>query len=114
MKRHVLLEEESELLNIQRKILLFIAKLSYEYSIILAESTNTVEPVLWSKTPHLKVGLPFEDHSLNVYLDRFVPRIIEIALNCSDRKTKIVACELLHSIILLILGLGKYNYLFLS
>lgn len=40
----------------------------------------------------------------DIYLDSFLPRIVELATNSNDRPTKIAACELLHSIILVMIG----------
>ena len=37
-------------------------------------------------------------------LDPFLPRIVELATSSSDRQTKVAACELLHSMVLYMLG----------
>ena len=38
------------------------------------------------------------------YLDSYLPRVVELALNSSNRQTKVVACELLHALVLYMLG----------
>lgn len=38
------------------------------------------------------------------FSDPFLPRIVELATKSGDRQTKVAACELLHSLILLCVG----------
>ena len=38
--------------------------------------------------------------------DAFLPRVVELATTSSERQTKVAACELLHSLVLLTLGRG--------
>lgn len=45
------------------------------------------------------------DARLTIYFDRMLPRIIALARGSSDRRTRIAACEVLHSIVALIIGL---------
>uniref|UniRef100_A0A803TIR6 DNA-dependent protein kinase catalytic subunit n=1 Tax=Anolis carolinensis TaxID=28377 RepID=A0A803TIR6_ANOCA len=49
-------------------------------------------------------AVPFADMKPVIYLDLFLPRVTELALSASDRQTKVAACELLHSIIIYMLG----------
>ena len=37
-------------------------------------------------------------------IDAFLPRVVELATTSSDRQTKVAACELLHSLVLYMLG----------
>ena len=34
--------------------------------------------------------------------------VIDLAVNSSDRQTKVVACELLHSIVVFMIGSGEF------
>lgn len=43
------------------------------------------------------------------FLDEFLPRIVELAESAPDRKTKIVACELLHSIVIVMIGKSAFQ-----
>lgn len=60
--------------------------------------------------PTIKFGKRFEVISIltkphvSRFSDNFLPRICELAVWCGNRQTKIAACELLHSIVLLLLG----------
>ncbi len=38
------------------------------------------------------------------FADEFLPRVVELAATSSDRQTKVAACELLHSLVLYMLG----------
>ncbi len=38
--------------------------------------------------------------------DAFLPRVVELATSSSDRQTKVAACELLHALVLYMLGRG--------
>ena len=41
---------------------------------------------------------------LSAVTDAFLPRVVELATTSSERQTKVAACELLHSLVLLTLG----------
>ncbi|KAG5877906.1 hypothetical protein JTB14_011622 [Gonioctena quinquepunctata] len=107
-KRKVLLELEPELVMLQRKILCFIGKQSLTNLHAFIFSDGTYVPNLVSgRDSHLKVTLPYEDLQLDIYLDSFLPRIIDLALLSSDRKTRITACELLQACVMVFLGRAK-------
>uniref|UniRef100_A0A182JUF0 non-specific serine/threonine protein kinase n=1 Tax=Anopheles christyi TaxID=43041 RepID=A0A182JUF0_9DIPT len=46
-----------------------------------------------------------------IKLDSIVGRVCELAVECSDRATKLAACELLHTIILYLLGINYQDQL---
>lgn len=106
-KRRVLIESESELFKVQTQIVLFLGQLSSSTCTSFVTSDSSVEQVVWSSTPYLKVVLPYEDLRLNIYLDKLVPRVIELAIYSSDRKLRVTACELLHAVVLVVLGTSK-------
>lgn len=106
-KRRVLIESEPELYRLQTKILTFLGKLNSELCWTFVESGSKVEPV-WKKDDYLKITLPFNNTKINIYLDTLLPRILELALYCSDRKTRFTACELLHAVALMVIGQSKY------
>uniref|UniRef100_A0A8D0GIE8 DNA-dependent protein kinase catalytic subunit n=1 Tax=Sphenodon punctatus TaxID=8508 RepID=A0A8D0GIE8_SPHPU len=60
--------------------------------------------VSWDTEKRLNFAVPFADMKPVIYLDLFLPRVTELALSASDRQTKIAACELLHSIVMYMLG----------
>ncbi|KAM5211726.1 DNA-dependent protein kinase catalytic subunit isoform 1-T1 [Hipposideros larvatus] len=60
--------------------------------------------VAWDTEKRLSFAVPFIDMKPVIYLDIFLPRVTELALSASDRQTKVAACELLHSMVMFILG----------
>lgn len=108
-KRKVILELEPELVKVQRKILNFIGRQSLKNSQAFVFSDDVIVPnTICGQNSHLKIILPYEDLQLEMYLDTFLPRIVDLALHCSDRKTRITACELVQAIIMIFLGKGKH------
>ncbi|KAF6024801.1 PRKDC [Bugula neritina] len=45
-----------------------------------------------------------QETKADIYLDKFLPHTCELAMSSSNRQTKVVACELLHSFVILLLG----------
>lgn len=60
--------------------------------------------VAWDSEKRLSFAVPFADMKPVIYLDPFLPRISELALSTSDRQTKVAACELLHSLVVYMVG----------
>ncbi|XP_024136141.1 DNA-dependent protein kinase catalytic subunit isoform X1 [Oryzias melastigma] len=60
--------------------------------------------VAWDSEKRLSFAVPFMDMKPVIYLDPFLPRISELALSTSDRQTKVAACELLHSMVVYMVG----------
>ncbi|XP_014905517.1 DNA-dependent protein kinase catalytic subunit [Poecilia latipinna] len=60
--------------------------------------------VAWDSEKRLSFAVPFSDMKPVIYLDPFLPRISELALSTSDRQTKVAACELLHSLVVYMVG----------
>ncbi|XP_021104653.1 DNA-dependent protein kinase catalytic subunit isoform X3 [Heterocephalus glaber] len=60
--------------------------------------------VAWDREKRLRFAVPFREMKPVIYLDVFLPRVTELALSTSDRQTKVAACELLHSMVMFMLG----------
>ncbi|KAM6171214.1 DNA-dependent protein kinase catalytic subunit isoform 3-T3 [Erethizon dorsatum] len=60
--------------------------------------------VAWDREKRLSFAVPFREMKPVIYLDVFLPRVTELALSTSDRQTKVAACELLHSMVMFMLG----------
>ncbi|XP_037658373.1 DNA-dependent protein kinase catalytic subunit [Choloepus didactylus] len=60
--------------------------------------------VAWDREKRLSFAVPFVEMKPVIYLDVFLPRVTELALSASDRQTKVAACELLHSLVMFMLG----------
>ncbi|CAN8007261.1 unnamed protein product, partial [Ixodes pacificus] len=55
---------------------------------------------------HLVFALPFPDTKVDIALDAFLPRVVELARFAGDRQTKVAGCELLHAMVLYAVGTG--------
>ncbi|KAM7297935.1 DNA-dependent protein kinase catalytic subunit [Ixodes scapularis] len=55
---------------------------------------------------HLVFALPFPDTKLEIALDAFLPRVVELARFAGDRQSKVAGCELLHAMVLYAVGTG--------
>jgi len=44
---------------------------------------------------------------VSVFAEKLIPRVVELALTSSDRSTRFTACELLHAIVMFMLGCSK-------
>lgn len=89
--------------NLQTKVLIFYGSLDSKilFDFLHEKSINT--NATWNKKNLIQCELLFPDIRLEINFDKFIPRIIELT-NSGDQRTKISACELLHSIITIILG----------
>ncbi|XP_056648968.1 DNA-dependent protein kinase catalytic subunit-like isoform X1 [Diorhabda sublineata] len=107
-KRKIVEETEPELIRLQRKILGFIGRQSLRNcrDFIFSDSTF-IQNQISGQNVHLKITLPYEDLQLEMHLDTFLPRIVELALYSSDRKTRITSCELLQACVMVFLGRAK-------
>ncbi|XP_071815133.1 DNA-dependent protein kinase catalytic subunit-like [Apostichopus japonicus] len=99
----------SPLRDIQHKILQLLGSLGGKTNISLLESSSeelAEMAVAWDTQKKLSFAVPFMDMKPTIFLDPFLPRVVELALSSGDRPTKVAACELLHTLVLFMLGKG--------
>jgi len=58
----------------------------------------------WDTSKRVAFSIPFQNQRISIFMDEMLPRIVDLAEGANDRQTKVAACELLHSIILLTIG----------
>ncbi|XP_066992546.2 DNA-dependent protein kinase catalytic subunit [Anabrus simplex] len=104
LKRNLLTERpDTELQQLQRRILHFLGPL--DSGIVESLLVDPIDSLsTWRNSRKLEFSLPFKDMRPVIYLDHLLPRIVDLALTCSDRRTRIAACELLHAITMFMLG----------
>lgn len=105
--RKIVSISEGDLYKLQKRILSFIGGLSNSICRSFVENNDIIGDIVYHKNYHLKINLLFKDIKVNLYLEKLIPRIIELALYCSDRKLRINACEVLHAMVLVLLGISK-------
>ncbi|KAJ3024386.1 UNVERIFIED_CONTAM: hypothetical protein HDU68_008222 [Siphonaria sp. JEL0065] len=94
--------------SIQIRILKLLGSLGQDSHLMLSSVDTNSVLVAWDTEKHLKVQIPFQDTVCHLYFDDILPRIIELAENSPDRKTKVAANELLHALVIVIIGRTQY------
>ncbi|XP_029105413.1 DNA-dependent protein kinase catalytic subunit-like [Scleropages formosus] len=106
--KHLSLGEDSPSIAVKYRVVRLLGRLGGQLnrSMVTAMSSEEVMKkfVAWDSEKRLNFAVPFSDMKPVVYLDTFLPRITELAISSADRQTKVVACELLHSIVVYMLG----------
>ncbi|XP_047004978.1 DNA-dependent protein kinase catalytic subunit-like [Schistocerca americana] len=96
---------QTELVRLQWRILHFLGSLRSDITPALLANDPLAVNTAWGHTTHLPFMLPFNDMRATIFFDQFLPRIIDLALNSGDRKTRVVSCELLQAVVMLMLGM---------
>ncbi|GBG31405.1 DNA-dependent protein kinase catalytic subunit [Hondaea fermentalgiana] len=58
----------------------------------------------WDTQDRVSFNFRFVNHSLHVQLDDLIPRALDLARNAPQRQVKVAACELLHALVLFMVG----------
>ncbi|XP_055346029.1 DNA-dependent protein kinase catalytic subunit-like isoform X2 [Paramacrobiotus metropolitanus] len=90
-------------------VLDFLGALGGKYNHFVLEATRLDETenaaVAWDMEKHMNFKFPFSDVILsNFFLDDLLPRVIDLAMHCPDRRTKVAACEALHAMTVTLVG----------
>ncbi|XP_053785435.1 DNA-dependent protein kinase catalytic subunit isoform X4 [Desmodus rotundus] len=106
--KNILSNEVLSLEEIRIRVVQMLGTLGGKVSknLITAASSDEMmkKYVAWDREKRLSFAVPFKDMKPVIYLDIFLPRVTELALSASDRQTKVAACELLHSMVMFMLG----------
>ena len=94
----------SQLSKIRHRIVLFLGSLGGQTNSFLIRRGPNPNLISWDTSLHLKYHVPFQDIKPVIYLDPFLPRVIDLALHSSDRQSKVCSCELLHAITIYTIG----------
>ncbi|XP_062986775.1 DNA-dependent protein kinase catalytic subunit [Elgaria multicarinata webbii] len=109
--KNLALEEDLSLDKVRARVVRLLGSLGGQINRNLVTAASSEEKmktfVSWDTEKHLSFAVPFADMKPVIYLDLFLPRVTELALSASDRQTKVAACELLHSIVVYMLGKGS-------
>ncbi|XP_041924731.1 DNA-dependent protein kinase catalytic subunit isoform X1 [Alosa sapidissima] len=108
--KHLPMGDESPIAVVRRRVVRLLGHLGGQLnrSLVTAISAEDMMKkfVAWDSERRLNFAVPFSDMKPVIYLDCFLPRITELALTSSDRQTKVAACELLHSLVVYMVGKG--------
>ncbi|EGI63049.1 DNA-dependent protein kinase catalytic subunit [Acromyrmex echinatior] len=113
VKRVDVINTDHTLRNYQRRVLLFLGSLNHDMlTSFVHEHASRNTGASWDYKELSKIckySLLLPDAELVIHFDRMLPRVIELARDSSDRRTKIAACEVLHSMIAIIIGSLSYS-----
>ncbi|XP_064117191.1 DNA-dependent protein kinase catalytic subunit-like [Macrobrachium nipponense] len=101
--------DETLMRKVQKLILHLVGNLdpSLSLSIIPQDPDSLAEAaVTWDTIKHVKFATPFEQTKIDIHLDGLLPYVVDIAVNSSDRQTKVAASELLHAVVIFMIGTG--------
>ncbi|KAK9971873.1 hypothetical protein ABG768_025216 [Culter alburnus] len=108
--KHLTVGDESPIAAVRRRVVRLLGHLGGQLnrSLVTAVSAEDMMKrfVAWDCEKRLSFAVPFKDIKPVIYLDSFLPRVTELALSSSDRQTKVAACELLHSLVIYMVGKG--------
>ena len=101
-------DEKIDRKDIASKVLDLLGKIGgFAHSIINNDLTKKHDKenfIRWDTEKRLKFTMPLHTSKIDVYLDSCLPRIVDLAQNSTDKETRIAACELLHALILYMIG----------
>ena len=113
IKRVDVINTDHTLRNYQRRILLFLGSLDHDMlTNFVHEHASRNTGASWDFKELSKIckySLLLPDAELVIHFDQMLPRVIALACDSSDRRTKIAACEVLHSMIAIIIGSLSYS-----
>ncbi|XP_056629192.1 DNA-dependent protein kinase catalytic subunit isoform X2 [Triplophysa dalaica] len=108
--KHLPVGDETPIAAVRRRVVRLLGHLGGQLnrSLVTAVSAEDMMKrfVAWDCEKRLSFPVPFKDMKPVIYLDAFLPRVTELALSSSDRQTKVAACELLHSLVIYMVGKG--------
>ncbi|EFA79656.1 DNA-dependent protein kinase subunit [Heterostelium album PN500] len=104
-----LLAQRTVVEEMQTRVIRILGKLGGQ-NYHLMGSVNLMAPgtesgVAWDTISRIQLQIPLGDlNGVSIYLDSVLPVIVTLATRSTHRQTKVVACELLHSIVLYMVG----------
>ncbi|EDV28309.1 uncharacterized protein TRIADDRAFT_20924, partial [Trichoplax adhaerens] len=101
--------KDSPLAQVRLRIVQLLGRLGGNTNSLVIRKGNddgSSQAVAWDNHKRLPFAIPFQDMKPIIHLDPFLPRVVELATSSSDRQTKIAACELLHALVLYMIGRG--------
>ncbi|KAF9439193.1 hypothetical protein BGZ76_009365 [Entomortierella beljakovae] len=63
----------------------------------------------WDPESRLKFKIPFQEMKTDLQFDEMLPRIVDLAENSLNRQIKVASCELLHSLMILMIGSSAFR-----
>ncbi|KAF8935223.1 hypothetical protein BGZ52_000691 [Haplosporangium bisporale] len=109
-------EQIQSLQELQLRILHLLGQQAKYNKLILSDSSDpddadqrSSELLAWDPEPRVKFKIPFQEMKTELQFDELLPRIVDLAENSLNRQIKVASCELLHSIVILMVGSSAFR-----
>jgi DNA-dependent protein kinase catalytic subunit len=102
----------ADLPELQKRMMRFLGRLGGKNKQLLLEGKSSIQDngmLAWDPERKLKLRVPFMNVKVDIYLDEYLPRICELAESSPDRKVKVAACELLHGLVIYMIGNSAFQ-----
>ncbi|EGC36942.1 DNA-dependent protein kinase subunit [Dictyostelium purpureum] len=105
------LQFKTSIEDLQNRIIRLLGKLGGDNIHFLGEvsllAPGTESGVAWDTEQKVLIKIPFTDQTasaIEIHLDTILPSVVSLAENSPNRQIKVAACELLHSVLLYMIG----------
>ncbi|KAG0024840.1 hypothetical protein BGZ80_003699 [Entomortierella chlamydospora] len=109
-------ETVQSLRNLQLRILRLLGQQARHNKLILSQRAiqdnskkESSDLLAWDPEPRLKLKIPFQEMKTELQFDEMLPRIVDLAENSLNRQIKVASCELLHSLMILMVGSSAFR-----
>ncbi|KAG0369575.1 hypothetical protein BGZ54_009551 [Gamsiella multidivaricata] len=104
-------DQVQSLRNLQLRILRLLGRQARYNKLILSQRTvhdsakkESSGLLAWDPEARVKIKIPFQEMKTEIQFDEMLPRIVDLAENSLNRQIKVASCELLHSLMILMIG----------
>ncbi|KAF9401271.1 hypothetical protein BGX21_002182 [Mortierella sp. AD011] len=109
-------ETPQSLRELQLRILRLLGQQARHNKLILSQRAiqdnskkESSDLLAWDPEPRLKLKIPFQEMKTELQFDEMLPRIVDLAENSLNRQIKVASCELLHSLMILMVGSSAFR-----
>ncbi|KAF9360792.1 hypothetical protein BGX26_007743 [Mortierella sp. AD094] len=109
-------ETVQSLRDLQLRILRLLGQQARHNKLILSQRTDrdsskkeSSDLLAWDPEARLKFKIPFQEMKTELQFDEMLPRIVDLAENSLNRQIKVASCELLHSLMILMVGSSAFR-----
>ncbi|KAG0254733.1 hypothetical protein BG011_005543 [Mortierella polycephala] len=109
-------EQVQSLHNLQLRILRLLGRQAGYNKLLLgqrsfqgASKKDSSDLLAWDPEARVRFKIPFQEMKSELQLDEMLPRIVDLAENSLNRQIKAASCELLHSLVILMVGSSAFR-----
>jgi DNA-dependent protein kinase catalytic subunit len=104
----VAISRKSLSVDIQHRILGLLGMMGgHNEAILSSTSLDNDQSTAWDPVKRIRFKIPMTDLIPVMYFDELLPRIVFLAESSPDRRTKVASCELLHTLVLYMIGMNS-------